>query len=135
MITKIISGLLGVSIVLSSNLADARTIWLPGKTNGGSRLAIETSPQPTYNPSTGLTYFSYSIQNGRRYKTHQASTWYCYKGIVQKNPNFRYTNGIESKNPEWSVDSLEVGGEAPIVTADSEASLNLLKAICAVVYP
>lgn len=129
MLTKILSGLLGVSLVLANNHANARTIWLPGKTSEGARLSLETPPKPTYNSSTGLTHFSYGIQNSQGYKIHQASTWWCYKGLVQKNPKFQ-VEGFNEMPIGWLVDSLEEAGETPIVTANSQASINLLRVVC-----
>ncbi|MEH2090719.1 hypothetical protein [Nostoc sp.] len=135
MIIKIISGLLGVSLLLSNISVDARTIWLPGKTNGGSRLAIETSPQPTYNPATGLTQFFYGIQDGQgQYRTHKAETHWCYQGIVQRHPKVGFGD-VRDDSPIWYLadPELDIDPDVPIISADSKASLNLLKAVCAIV--
>ncbi|MBD2208762.1 hypothetical protein H6G27_02610 [Nostoc linckia FACHB-104] len=132
MLTKILWGLLGVSLSLASDPVNARTIWLPGATNEGARLSIETTPQPTYNSTTGLTHFTYGIQDSQGYRTNNASTWWCYKGLLRRNPKFQ-VEGFNKVPIGWLVDSLEDAGETPIVTADSEASINLLRAICKVV--
>ena len=133
MITKIISGLLGASIVLSSspNYANTRTVWIPGKTNDGSRMFLDNKEVPVYDPSKGLTLFSYGITDSHgETRWRNAVTDWCYQGKVQHNPK---TTEDKSPTPKWYIAIDDgTGGSADLVEvkADSKTSLNLIKVVC-----
>ncbi|BAZ50188.1 hypothetical protein NIES4103_28020 [Nostoc sp. NIES-4103] len=127
MLTKIFSGLLGLALVLASAPVDARTIWIPGKTSNGERLTMDTSLEP-YNDPDGMTYFNYSVVDIKgNFRDNMAMTNWCYLGRVQRNPKpVRYN----MTKPGWVI---AFDNEFIEITADSKASINLLKAVCAVV--
>ncbi|MEH2449827.1 hypothetical protein [Nostoc sp.] len=130
MITKIISGLLGVSIVLSSSSVLARSIFM-GVTKDGAKLYALTGYPPNSEDDglEGWTSFTYGIEDAKGYRKVEAYTSFCNGGKVLSQP-VKGTND-PLKVPGWH--SNTPSGSVSVI-ADSKASLDLLNAICAVVY-
>lgn len=97
--------------------AEARWINVSGVTNDGTTLSFE-------NNDPGLTRFSYRVITKDSVRIQQGVTSWCYRGQVKKNPNAVPT----TETPGWYVYQ---GDNITSVYANSPASMNLLKVICA----
>ncbi len=130
MITKIISGLLGVSIVLSSSSVLARNI-LMGITKDGAKLYALTNYPPNAEDDGmgGWTSFIYAIEDTKGYRKVEAYTSFCYDGKLLSQPVKGTKDNM--KVPGWH--SKTASGFASVI-ADSKASQDLLKAVCYLVY-
>jgi hypothetical protein len=130
MITKIISWLIGLSLVLSSSSALARNI-LVGVTNGGAKLYTLTNfpPNSEDDGMEGWTSFIYAIEDTKGYREVEAYTSFCNGGDVLSQPA-KGTNDT-MKTPGWYA---KTASGSIVVIADSQASRNLLKSVCYLVY-
>ncbi|MDZ8138691.1 MAG: hypothetical protein RM049_25870 [Nostoc sp. DedQUE04] len=130
MITKIISGLLGMSIVLSSSSVLARNI-LMGVTKDGAKLYALTNYPPNSEDDgmEGWTSFIYAIEDAKGYREVKAYTSFCNGGKLLSQP----VKGTKDtlKVPGWHSETPS----GPVrVIADSKASLDLLKSVCYLAY-
>jgi hypothetical protein len=131
MLTKIISGLFGVSLLLSSSPVLARTI-LMGISNDGAKLYLLTNYQPNSEDDgmEGWTSFTYGIEDAKGYRELKAYTSFCNGGRVLSQP----VKGTKDtmKVPGWHTQTAS--GSVSVI-ADSKASQTLLKSVCSLVYP
>ncbi|MEH1811980.1 MAG: hypothetical protein V7K26_03410 [Nostoc sp.] len=130
MLTKIFSGLLGLSLVLASPPVLARSI-LVGVTNEGAKLYALTNYPPNSEDDgmEGWTSFIYAVEDARGYREVKAYTSFCNGGNVLSHP----VKGTKDtmKVPGWHSETIR--GSISVV-ADSQASKNLLKSVCYIVY-
>ncbi len=122
MITKIISGLLGVSLALSSSSVLAEPVYV-GQTNEGQSLFFYPD-SGTYQGEDNLLVFEYRIGGKSEEYSRGAFTPWCTGGRVELHP---YATSRPNK-PGWFTMNRQ--GEWIYIKADSLASKNLLKTAC-----
>ena len=122
MITKIISGLLGVSLVLSSSSVLAEPIYM-GATNDGRSLFYSTD----YNPIMKEDYlliFQYILKGEQGAVKRAAITPWCTGGDVMLHPLAK----LKTQTPGWYTQAAD--GTFLYVEANSPASKKMLKFAC-----
>lgn len=122
MITKIISGLLGVSLVLCSSSVLAEPVYV-GKTNEGQALFFYPD-SGVYQGEDALLVFEYRLGSNSEDDSRGAFTPWCTGGRVELHPG----STSRPTNPGWFT--LNHQGKWIYIKADSLASKNLLKTAC-----
>ncbi|MEH2183055.1 hypothetical protein [Nostoc sp.] len=125
MITKIISGLLGVSIVLSSSSVLAEPVYM-GRTNDGRSLFYNADYNPTMTEDF-LLVFEYILKGERGAVKRVAVTPWCTGGDVRLHPIAK----LKTQTPGWYTKTAD--GAFLYVEANSPGSKKMLKFACEVV--
>lgn len=124
MISKIISGLLGISAILVNTPVLAEAIYM-GATNDGRSLFYNADYNPIMKEDF-LLIFEYIIKGEQGTVKRAAITPWCFGGDVMLHPLAK----LKTQTPGWYTKAAD--GSFLYVEANSSASKKMLKLACEV---